>query len=140
MRKLMSLSSQELLTLCQASGLLTLAEVSVRIWSLKTILRVLEQRTARAQAASGGALASEMAMTLARLVELADRHGLFRPSCLRQSLVVVWMLGGKGLVTSLRIGVAKEDGRLRAHAWLEVPSTPRISVFADPDYAALSQT
>jgi hypothetical protein len=137
-RKLMTLSSRELLTLCQASVLLTLAEVSVRIWSLKTILHALERRTARAQAASGGAPASEMIMTLARLVELADRHGLFRPSCLRQALVVAWLLGRRGAATSLRIGVTKEDGQLQAHAWLEVPGTPRISVFADPDYATLS--
>jgi len=46
--------------------------------------------------------------------------GRFPRSCLTQALATQVMLGRRGYVASLRIGVAlNEDGALRAHAWLE---------------------
>jgi hypothetical protein len=115
----MTLSSRELLTLCQVSVLLILAEVSLRLWSFQTILHALERRCARAQKTLTQFPAPEVLTDLARLIELADRHSVFRPSCLRQALVVAWLVSGRGIAPMLHIGVAQADGRLRAHAWVE---------------------
>src|SRR5215831_20124906 len=63
-------------------------------------------------------LDKQIAMT-AHLVNAADRHGLFHPSCLAKSLTLWWLLGRQGITSRLRIGVRKENGKLEAHAWVE---------------------
>jgi len=39
--------------------------------------------------------------------------------CLRRALTLQWLLGRKGIATTLEIGVRKEGQDLRSHAWLE---------------------
>ncbi len=56
----------------------------------------------------------------ARLVALAARRGPTRSACLAQALVVWGLLRRRGIDAELRIGVAKTDVRLDAHAWIEV--------------------
>lgn len=56
---------------------------------------------------------------LARLVSIAAHHGPYRATCLRQSLALWWLLRRHGIPGELRIGVRKDGGRLRAHAWVE---------------------
>jgi len=55
----------------------------------------------------------------AHMVNAADRHGLFHPSCLVKSLTLWWMLGRQGITSELRVGVRKKGGNLEAHAWVE---------------------
>lgn len=121
LRKLLSLAPSEFTSLCDASVLLVLAEVSVRLWSFRTILQALERRCARAQATSNMAvtLLPDAVSRLTWLVDVADRHSFLRPSCLRRSLVLAWFLSDGGIAPSLRIGVAREDEQLQAHAWVE---------------------
>ena len=40
-------------------------------------------------------------------------------SCLSQALATQVMLGRRGRSATLRIGVANEEGAVKAHAWLE---------------------
>lgn len=55
------------------------------------------------------------------LVGLAWRlSGWLRLSCLPRSLALVALLRGRGVDAALRIGVAKEAGLTRAHAWVEI--------------------
>lgn len=42
-----------------------------------------------------------------------------RASCLTQSLAGLMLFAANGHDAAIRFGVAKEDGRLRAHSWLE---------------------
>lgn len=49
------------------------------------------------------------------------RHWPFGDTCLRQALVLGWLL--RRLDPVLRVGVAKLDGAVRAHAWLEIAGT-----------------
>jgi hypothetical protein len=56
---------------------------------------------------------------IAWLVRLAGRHARCRPTCLGEALVLAWTLRREGLEAILRIGVARQGGRLQAHAWLE---------------------
>lgn len=53
-----------------------------------------------------------------RCARRALRHWPFGDSCLRLALVGGCLV--RRLDPVLRIGVAKQDGRVRAHAWLEV--------------------
>ncbi len=66
-----------------------------------------------------------------RAVSRAARY-VPRATCLTQALSIHTLLGRRGVVTQLRIGVTKEaDGRLLAHAWLERDGVPLVST-ADP--------
>lgn len=53
------------------------------------------------------------------LVGVAGRYSLVNATCLKEALVMARLLGGWGTATALRIGVARSDGGLTAHAWLE---------------------
>ena len=66
----------------------------------------------------------DRARATARLVQAAARYGLFRPTCLPQSLVLWWLLRRQGLAGELRIGVRPEPSRLEAHAWVEFQGQP----------------
>ena len=55
----------------------------------------------------------------AYLVSVAGRYGFIRVTCLRQALLVFWLLRRRGIFTELRIGVRKVEGSIIAHAWLK---------------------
>lgn len=60
------------------------------------------------------------ARVVARMVSVAARHGIYRANCLKQSLVLWWLLGRRGISSEIKIGVNKEGaGPLNAHAWVE---------------------
>lgn len=56
-----------------------------------------------------------------RAISIAGRRSLWRCSCLRQALLLQWLLRRRGIETALRIGVQRDDGghALSAHAWVE---------------------
>lgn len=58
------------------------------------------------------------ACTTARMVKVAARHGLYRPTCLPQSLALWWLLRRQGITTELHLGVKPSGERLEAHAWV----------------------
>ncbi|MBI4913937.1 MAG: lasso peptide biosynthesis B2 protein [Acidobacteria bacterium] len=61
---------------------------------------------------------------LALLAGMAGRRGLLRATCLRQALAVHFILRRRGLAPCLRIGVRRREGRLDAHAWVELEGVP----------------
>ena len=65
------------------------------------------------------ALVSKETALAAHMVNAADRHGLFHPSCLAESLTLWWLLGRRGIDSHLRIGIRKENEKFEAHAWVE---------------------
>lgn len=54
----------------------------------------------------------------------ASRHHLRPMHCLERSLCLRQLLGRRGCETRLRIGVAREESRLLAHAWVELEGRP----------------
>lgn len=64
-------------------------------------------------------LVSKDAAVAAHMVNAADRHGLFHPSCLAKSLTLWWLLARQGISSRLRIGIRKENEKMEAHAWVE---------------------
>lgn len=57
---------------------------------------------------------------LAQLAAMAGRSGLLSATCLRQALLVDFMLRRRGLASELKLGVRKIEGRFDAHAWVEL--------------------
>ena len=60
------------------------------------------------------------AKLVAHIVRVAAGHGIYRANCLKQSLVLWWLLQRRGIRADLRIGVQKIDGSLYAHSWVEL--------------------
>jgi Transglutaminase-like superfamily len=56
--------------------------------------------------------------------EAAARHHLYAMRCLPKALCLRWLLGRHGIESELRIGVARQDGGLAAHAWVERQGRP----------------
>ena len=61
---------------------------------------------------------------LSRLVRAAARRHLYPMTCLRQSLVLRWLLGRAGIPAELRLGARREAATLEAHAWVEYRGEP----------------
>ncbi|HKI01248.1 MAG TPA: lasso peptide biosynthesis B2 protein [Thermoanaerobaculia bacterium] len=64
---------------------------------------------------------------VARLVwatAAAARHHLYPMRCLPRALCLRWLLGRHGIEADLRIGVARREALLDAHAWVERQGRP----------------
>lgn len=56
----------------------------------------------------------------ALMVRRASVYGLFRPSCLTQSIALSQLLARDGIVDArIRVGVRRVAGAVQAHAWVE---------------------
>jgi hypothetical protein len=103
--------------LFQAWALFVFFEFALRVVPFRRLLVVA--RTAPSPRPLGSAPIAPPLWRLVRLVEVAGRYATSNPTCLKQALVLSWLLRRRGVATSLHIGVARRDGRLAAHAWLE---------------------
>ncbi len=57
---------------------------------------------------------------IARMVTVAARHGPYRANCLKQSLVLWWLLARCGISSEIKFGIQQESERFPgAHAWVE---------------------
>jgi hypothetical protein len=124
--KLRGLSATERRTLAAALVLLPLVAGWLRVAGLKRCLSALAGTATAAGSAgrtmtgSSRADSQQRARATARLVRAAAAHGLYRVSCLPQSLVLWWLLRRAGLEAELRIGTCKDGEGFQAHAWVEV--------------------
>jgi hypothetical protein len=62
------------------------------------------------------------AQRLATLADIAGRRGPIGATCLRQSLLIYFLLRRRGLAPELKLGVRKEQAAFDAHAWVELQS------------------
>jgi hypothetical protein len=62
---------------------------------------------------------ADLARNIAWLVTVAAWNGPYRANCLQRSLTLWWLLRRRGIESELRIGMQKEDGEVRGHAWIE---------------------
>ena len=111
------------------------AELSLRLWPLQRLIEMFERRSAPHGAER---FPATLLPTLTARLELIDRHHLFRPSCLRKAIALMWLLHRRGMAATLRIGVVKDGGALRAHAWVDLNDEPYVSVFKDEGYLSLN--
>jgi len=131
--KLRSLSFSEVWFLVQAAAVVVGFDLAFRLFSSKTSLAVFERK-----ASSRGGRQGVNLQRMAWLVDVADRYAPGRSSCLRQTAALAWLLHRRGIATSFRIGVAREEGRLMAHSWLESGDGELIGQSETDKYASLS--
>jgi hypothetical protein len=118
LRTALGLSGRDWVLLAQAWGLLLLVDLALR---LLTFTRV---RDAAAKARGRGPADGVEVGRVQRIVSVAARHHLYPMHCLRRALVIQWLLGRRGVETTLRFGVRRGAGALDAHAWLEREGVP----------------
>jgi len=109
--------------LAQAWLLLLAVDWCLRALSFRRVQRLVALGRRRAGEAAGDT-ALAIAGRLQKLVDVAARNHLYPMGCLRRSLALQWLLGRRGIVAELRIGVRREGEGLRAHAWLECGGQP----------------
>lgn len=123
LRRLRELSWGERRALARAWLLLPAIDAALRLVSFDR----LRSWTATAAARRGEVRppdAEERIRRCDRLVRAAAGHHLYTVRCLPRCLTLQWLLGRQGIASELQIGVRKEDGELRAHAWLESGGRP----------------
>ncbi|HEY6944206.1 MAG TPA: lasso peptide biosynthesis B2 protein [Candidatus Acidoferrum sp.] len=119
LRRFRALEHPAQLLFLRAMVTLPLVSLSLRLSGFhatrSTLLKTLSSSVSQLDSGSIG----KQAVLIAHMVNAADRHGLFHPSCLAKSLTLWWMLGRQGITARLRIGIRKENSKLEAHAWVE---------------------
>jgi len=124
LRNFLELSAADRVLLLKLWLLLPLVAVLLRLLDYPRTLRLLSRWLPAAPLQNESPEASlPYALRLGRLTRIAGRYVPTNGSCLRQSLLVWWLLRRKGLPAELRIGVSKQEG-FSAHAWVEVASQP----------------
>jgi hypothetical protein len=90
-------------------------------WQTRQILERSLLRTAARRAVTPRDM--DQAMRIGSLAKVAGRNLPIPATCLRQSLLVWWLLRRRGFPASLLIGVNTDEG-FTAHAWVELEEIP----------------
>ncbi len=115
-RHLAALSRRDLGLLVRASVWLAVVALGRRLVSFRRLQALLGHAFPLRRADEADLSA---APHLARLVDIAARHGLVRATCLDRSLVLWGLLRRRGIDSALQIGARKAGEQFEAHAWLE---------------------
>lgn len=116
LHKFLALSGGERRAFLEAVTLVTVTATALRLFSFQRVYRWMERRAPSWTEPPSGA---ENAVQL--LVDGVRRAARPLPyaTCLPQSLSLWWLLRRRGVESQLRLGVRKEGGELKAHAWVE---------------------
>ena len=125
--RLRTLSSRELWLLLRVTGFLLVLPPLLKWLPLPRLMRLVDP---------GPVVNVPRLPPPARIIELTQRLldqrvGIFRPSCLRQSLVLYRLLRQAGIPAIIRFGVSKEGEDIAGHCWLEEAGGP-LAEKADP--------
>jgi len=116
-QRLFELPPRERWLLAQAWLLLLTTDLALRLLPFTSVLEYCRRQNVRpADPVMGLPLPTSR---LAWLVEKAGQHCPAGTSCLKEALVLSWLMARSGLPTTLRIGVGRHNGSFAAHAWLE---------------------
>ena len=127
--RLVRLAPRERRLLLRAWWQLLFVDIALRLVSLPRLL----PRTA-------AATPPNPPLPLARigwLLEVARRYSPVPSTCLKDALVLARMLRAEGIDAAVKIGVARGDGGLRAHAWVEHRGAPLLQSADGGTYTAL---
>lgn len=115
--RFLSLAPLERRFLLKTALLLGAAEVSLHVFSLERVRRLLATLT---RVLSGRRSVPPSAGQIVWAARVAGRHLPWAGSCLTQALVVQALFHRWGYPAHLRIGIARgEQGQFQAHAWLQ---------------------
>ena len=127
--RLVRLAPRERRLLLRACWQLLFVDIALRLVSVTRLL----PRTA-------AATPTNPPLPLARigwLLEIARRYSPLPSTCLKDALVLARMLRAEGIDAAVKIGVARGDGGLRAHAWVEHRGAPLFQSADGGTYTAL---
>ncbi|MDI1253484.1 lasso peptide biosynthesis B2 protein [Thermomonas sp.] len=123
-----ALSWRERTRLIACGAGVTLVHVALALFGYGRTRRMVEMVTHRADTRPATAADISNARALAKLANVAGRHGVVDASCLRQSLLLYGWLQWRGLRPVLQLGVKEDPGQLSAHAWVELEGTRLLSI------------
>jgi hypothetical protein len=121
LKRFLELEPAERRTAVRAFVALGWMSIALRLRGFRRLFTAIE-RTTPAVVPSGEDL--RRARSYARWISAASRHHLLRANCLERSLVLHRWLRRERLPSVLRIGVRTDDGKLIAHAWVELANEP----------------
>jgi len=125
--QLLALPAEDVRLLYAALLMLPVTGVLLRTVGYNRTVKLLSQFRGRSFC-SDPVMEMILAQRVTRMVSVASRHGLYRPGCLRQSLVLWWMLGRRGLSAEIRFGVPKvSSDKFVGHAWVEYQGSSLIA-------------
>lgn len=118
LRKLRTLRLSQLRLLAVCCVLVPIVDISLRLFGMRRTQGLLARFVEIPRHARTGAELEPL--EIGWLVSIAATHSLWPASCLRQALVLWWLLARRGISTHIRLGVSKDSGgALAAHAWVE---------------------
>jgi hypothetical protein len=123
-QKFMELSKSEQRLLVMALAVLPLIGLGLRWLGFRRLQALLSHGPLKKLQGVSQENRFRVAQAQARLVQIAASHGLYRPTCLPQSLALWWLLRCQGIETDLRVGVNPVAKGLEAHAWVELQGRP----------------
>jgi hypothetical protein len=116
-QQLQALSTDEWRVLLLSMTLLPLIALALKLKGLKWTQALLSRYSNQKSSISEDDKL-KMAQSVARMVSAAANHGPYRANCLKKALATWWLLGRRGIVTEIRIGVNKASQAFSAHAWV----------------------
>lgn len=122
-RKFLALDARSQWRLVQAWLLMLVFWPGLRWWGWPTMRAAVERRRFAPCGLDEAGKQAE-ALTTAALVNRAARFPRWPRACLARSLLLIWLLRGRGIDAELRIGVRMLDGQLDAHAWVTRMGVP----------------
>lgn len=137
-RRFFDLSARDRFNACELGMLLLAAETSLRLRRFKSLRALMRSRPASPLKAPFEMASADSSGNLAWLVTAIDRRGPWRASCLRQSMALAWWFKRRRLPVALKIGVAKIDGGLKAHAWLQAGTDKPLCLLDDGAFLPLA--
>jgi hypothetical protein len=112
---------RERLLLLEALAYLGLARLAILLLPFRWLVPLLGQQQRETPAAETPTFHPTL-QAVARAVTTTSRHTPWESACLVQAIAAKLMLKRRAIPSTLYLGVAKEDNRLTAHAWLRTGS------------------
>jgi hypothetical protein len=136
--KLLALPASDKWLVFKVSITLPLVESGLRLLGLQAVARLLASWSTPAAAPLESKREIERQ---ARLLAMVVHRHPFAGKCLSRSLTLWWCLRRAGIKSEVRLGIRKDGGQLRGHAWVEYQGQPvaepagvceRYAVLVDP--------
>ena len=115
--KFLALPAGEQALLLQSVAGLTFTAATLRLFGYKRVQRWLRRKQS-VRSSAGLDEARRRALAVQRVA-----RRLPYATCLPRSLTLWWLLQRQGIEADIHVGVKKEDGELKAHAWVECQGT-----------------
>src|SRR5262245_60447708 len=122
--RFLSLSAAERMAIVKMAFVLSMIQIGLRWVGFKVVHRVLSGWPI-GSAVPEEAEVREISFNIRHLMS-AQRNLPFTGKCLARSLALWWFLKRRGIKTSLRFGICKDEGRFLSHAWIEYQGRPLI--------------